>query len=102
MSFGEFFIIILVGLVILKPTDIPCLVKYIKKLYQSFAKFKKDLEKEFQEVISDSSINPEDKETINFYLKKIAEIGSTYEGEYNISDVKKYYQKLVKSDKNIK
>jgi hypothetical protein len=35
-------------------------------------------------------------EQMNFYLQKIANLDSEYEGEYSLSLIKKHYRKLVK------
>ena len=38
----------------------------------------------------------QEMEQMNFYLQKIANLDSEYDGEYSLSLIKKHYHKLVK------
>lgn len=98
MSFSELLVVILILFVVLKPEDIPKLAGFLKSLHKSIFKIKSQFKKEFLDISDKVAFDPKDKDTINFYLTKISELGSEYEGDYDINKVKSFYHKILKED----
>lgn len=94
MSITEIVLIIIVALVVIKPEDIPSILKKLKELYKYIISIKKQIDKEISKITEEDK-ESEDLEKINFYLKKIMDLGETYEGDYSLSDVKAEYHKLI-------
>lgn len=97
MSLGEILVVMLVALIVMKPEDIPIIIKKIQefKLYCSAVKnqalvyITKDLE-------IDSDIVENNAEQLNFYLEKIINIQGYYDGNYSLDELKTKYDKLIK------
>lgn len=97
MSLGEILVVMLVALMVTKPEDIPVIVKKIQQFKLYCLTIKKQLLLYITEDINtDSSINENDAELLNFYLQKILSIQGHYDGNYSISELKKNYDRLVK------
>lgn len=80
MSLTQTLIVLFIGLFVIKPNDIPVLIKQIKKIKSYFNK--------------DSSL---EVEKLNFYIQKIIGIEGCYDGDYNLMAIKEKYNELVKS-----
>ncbi len=94
MSFAEFSIVILLAILLIKPKDLPFIVKKLKETFLYLSSLKKEVMKEL-DILSSESPKKEHYEEINLYLKKIMELDATYTGEYKISDIKAFYHKLL-------
>ena len=103
MSLFELIVILIVGFLVMKPEDIPKIMAKIREIKSFITNTK-------QEIIShldldnaklpkkSISIEIEDEmEQMNFYLTKIANLESEYEGEYSLPLIKDHYRKLVKN-----
>jgi len=94
LSFGEIIIVILVALLVVKPADIPIIVKKIHQLKSYFTNMKTiALSYVTKELDIDSF--EQDPEQLNFYLQKIVNIQGFYDGEYNLTALKAKYNELV-------
>ncbi len=98
LSFGEILLILLVAILILKPEDLPSIMKYFLKLKKQIFKIKEYFGKVFHEI-EEKALSKDEINEINGYVKKIQELGFTYEGEYNAEDLRKYYLSAVKKIK---
>jgi len=96
MSFTEIALIIIVALVVIKPEDIPSIFKKIKELYKYIASIKKQFDREINKIMEEDKTSDE-AEKINFYLKKIMDLGESYTGDYSLSDVKAQYHQIILS-----
>ncbi len=97
MSLGEILVVMLVALIVMKPEDIPNIIKKIQefKLYCSAVKnqalvyITKDLE-------IDNDIVENNAEQLNFYLERIINIQGYYDGNYSLDELKVKYDELIK------
>jgi hypothetical protein len=88
MSILEILIILLVAVLVLKPEDIPLIIRFINNIRSYFLGIQIDIMKQFEE--------PSDAEEMNRYLGKIIELDGKYDGKYDIHTIKSYYHKLLK------
>lgn len=88
MSIIEILLILLVAVLVLKPEDIPLILKFIKSIRGYFVGIQRDIMKQFEE--------PENVEEMNRYLGKIIELDGKYDGKYDLHTIKSYYHKLLK------
>ena len=95
MSFFELLIIAVVGILLLKPEDLPGIARQVKELRVLITKVKTEFLKQF-ELEPQSAPNIEEVEKINFYLKEISQLAGSYEGEYSLKAIKEHYQQLVR------
>ena len=96
MSSSELFLILLVGLLVLRPEDIPNFFKQIRRWYNFWLDTKKSLISKIDlSLDTDKNFNSQDHEIINDYLKKISDMGSCYNGEYDLDKVQKFYEKIL-------
>lgn len=105
MSMFEIAVICIVCLLVMKPEDIP-------KILKKFREMKAFISDTKREIVSHLDINTaiidksgcmleSEVEQINFYLGKIADQGAEYDGEYDLTSIKKYYRKIM-NEKNIR
>ena len=59
----------------------------------------KPFQEEIEKIKSQDLNTQETIEEINLYLEKIASLNQSYNGEYTLDSIKKYYYKLIR-DKN--
>lgn len=105
MSLFEIFVILIVGILVAKPEDLPHIVKKIKELRAFINKTKKELLANLDPIaeIQNSILNEdpidleEETEQMNVYLSKIANLGHEYAGEYSLSEIKNYYRAIVQN-----
>ncbi len=97
MSFSEFIVVALVAFLLLSPKDLKSLFKFLHSLQQQFRGIRQQVFKHIDEQISQTNlIDVKDEiEKINYYITQIHELGSVYNGEYNLEEVQEYYKKLV-------
>lgn len=93
MSFSEFFLVLVVALLVVKPEDVPEIIKTVKKIFRYFNKIKKDISSVFEDEAEDTG-------QINKYLLKISALDAKYDGDYNLHDIKSFYHQLLKEHKN--
>ncbi|WP_341757542.1 DUF2672 domain-containing protein [Candidatus Tisiphia endosymbiont of Ditula angustiorana] len=97
MSLGEILVVMLVALIVMKPEDIPSIIKKIQefKLYcsaiknQALGYITKDLK-------IDNDILKNNAEQLNFYLERIINIQGYYDGNYSLDELKAKYDELIK------
>ena len=96
MSFGELCVVAVVAIVIMKPEDLPVIISKFKYAKKYFENLKGEIigffDKELQIDNKDLENNVDE---INQYIKKIINIGGTYEGDYSLQDIKDKYNQLV-------
>ncbi|HJD65108.1 MAG TPA: DUF2672 domain-containing protein [Rickettsia endosymbiont of Diachasma alloeum] len=80
MSLTQTLIVLFIGLFVIKPGDIPMLIRQIKQIKSYF-----------------SNVGSSEVEQLNFYIQKIINIEGYYDGDYNLAAMKEKYNKLVKS-----
>lgn len=101
MSFYEIVVIIIVIILLVKPEDLPQILQKFKECKIFFINLKKDIAHHINQSLDlDSNKDYQENlnneiEEINFYLEKIVNLGSEYNGEYSIKSVKKHYQQLI-------
>lgn len=88
MTISEILLVLCIAVILVKPEDIPGIVKYIKRIIKYLRAIQKEVMDHFDEV--------DDVEEMNLYLEKIASMNHKYEGEYDLASVKLYYHKLIK------
>lgn len=97
MSLGEMLVVVLVAIMVMKPSDIPVILDKIRQLKSYFLNTKEEvisyINKEIE--INDKDI-VEDISEINFYLEKIISINGHYDGTYDLEKLKTKHQELIK------
>ena len=104
LSFGEIIIILIVGLLIINPKDIPQIIKYIK----GFKSYIDSLSSEFKSVLNNISSesdleilnNQTNLDEINKLLKEIYDNGEKYDGDYDLIEIRKVHNKMFSSKSN--
>ncbi|MCF8494398.1 MAG: DUF2672 domain-containing protein [Rickettsiaceae bacterium] len=104
MSLFELLLIVIISLLVMKPEDIPKILAKIRQIKSFISNTKQeimshidpDMDIESSLKKSKSEHLDHEMEQMNFYLQKIANLDSEYEGEYSLSLIKKHYRKLVK------
>ncbi|MFY9589296.1 Sec-independent protein translocase subunit TatA/TatB [Rickettsia endosymbiont of Halotydeus destructor] len=99
MSLGEIIVVILIALLVIKPEDIPIIMKKIHEIKSYFTNFRN---KTISYIINDDEgkeLN-EDIEQLNFYLQKVISINGKYDGDYTLEKVKQKYHVLTKESIN--
>lgn len=101
MSLFEILVILIVSLLVVKPEDIPHIMKKMKEYRAFITNTKKEIFSYFDPDINiknnkDSSKNLDmQMEQMNFYLERISNLGSEYKGDYSLESVKEHYRKLM-------
>ncbi|MCP5369461.1 MAG: hypothetical protein H6909_02070 [Rickettsiaceae bacterium] len=105
MSFAEIIVILVISVFCIKQQDI----KEVLIKFRQFRKFTKEQQKKISSYLElDSDLKPNSiisdfgVDEINTYLAKILSMGHEYQGEYNIDEIKKYYDSIKKSHARIK
>jgi Sec-independent protein translocase protein TatA len=95
MSLSELLVIIIVGVLLLRPEDFPEILRQLRKFQSFISSIKKEIfshvNLEQEPIISKKNIDE-----VNFYLQKISNLQGGYEGEYSLEEIKKHYQYLIK------
>lgn len=102
LSFSEILLILLVAILVLKPEDIPSIMKYFLKLKKQVFGIKEYFLNVFREIEGKAlgtELKVDEINEINEYVKKIHELGLRYDGEYKIEDVRRYYLSVVEKIK---
>jgi len=104
MSLFELLLIVIISLLVMKPEDIPKILTKIRQIKSFISDTKHEIMSHIDHDMDIKSSLKKSKsehlehemEQMNFYLQKIANLDSEYEGEYSLSLIKKHYRKLVK------
>lgn len=94
MGISEIIVIILVAIILVKPEDIPKLAKKLKQARSYFTDIKSEIISQI-DLGEDQKFAEQDQDKINYYLEKIASYGETYDGEYDLNQIKKRYDAIV-------
>ncbi len=103
MSLFELLVVIIVGVLVSKPEDLPKMIAKFKEIRAFVINTKKEIMSHIDPIGELESSVAEDVNTdfgaemeqMNFYLEKISSLGSEYEGEYSMMDIKNHYRRLV-------
>jgi len=96
MSLSEIIVVIIVAIVLMKPDDIPVILKRIQGLKTYITNMKKEVLSYITEDIETTEKQSiEYDEEIRFYLQKIININGLYEGDYTIESLKAKYYELI-------
>lgn len=83
IGFSEILLIVIVGVIFLKPQDYPLIAKKIQKAFNQFTKFKKQIHNEFAEIKQELEIDDlKEQIKINEFIsssKIIGDDGEEYE-----------------------
>lgn len=101
MSFYEILVILIVSVFCIKPHDIKEILAYIRQFRQFIKTNQQKINTYLQldegqpsgSIISDVGLDE-----MNTYLAKILSLGHEYSGEYNIDEIKKYYESIKKTN----
>lgn len=96
LSLAEILVILLIAILVAKPSDISFIIKKIRQIKKTINSYQTSLnnfiENQFEDIETNLSI--EDKNNINYFLKKIIDLKGKYEGKYDIESIKKEYEKI--------
>lgn len=101
MSFFEILVVLIVSLLVIKPEDIPQIIKKAKEFRAFITDTKKEIFAHFDPEMNIKANQNATKdldmqmEQMNFYLEKISDLGAEYKGEYSLELVKEHYRKLM-------
>jgi Sec-independent protein translocase protein TatA len=102
MSLFELLVVLIVGILVAKPEDLPKIAAKLKEIRAFITNTKKEITSQITSILDEDSDEKEkeqdfasEMEQMNFYLEKISSLGSDYQGEYSLSEIKSHYQKLV-------
>ena len=99
LSFGEIIVVAIVAILVIKPKDIPSIIKYLKELKLYFNNLLTDFKSIFSSLSSDIEFNSKEEiEEINRLLKAICDSGGKYEGEYDLVKIREAHSKILLSD----
>ncbi|MCZ6901695.1 MAG: DUF2672 domain-containing protein [Rickettsia endosymbiont of Ixodes persulcatus] len=91
MSLTQILLILFVGILVTKPSDIFIIIKEFKKIKAYLINIKSSIIKNIDE--------PLETEQLNFYLKKIINLEGYYHGDYDLMTIKeKYYTLGINND----
>lgn len=100
MSFSEIIIVIIVAIIIIKPEDLPYIIRQIKKIRRFFYNIKDEFLGAIDQNLLENDDSNAETEAINKYIEKILSLGEKYEGNYNLKDIREFYHKLLKDRNN--
>lgn len=96
-SFGELGVIAVVALLVIKPEDLPRLMRSFLRAKRLLTQTMNGAKSFIADIASleEGKRCVEDLDQINFYLKKILSLAGEYKGEYRLDEVKRAYHKLM-------
>lgn len=99
MSLFEFLVVVIVGILVVKPEDLPKIFTKFKEVRAFITSTKKEIMAHLDPIseLKESALEnlDQDMDQINFYLEKIANLGDEYNGDYSLISIKSHYHKLV-------
>ena len=96
MSLFELLVVLIVAILVIKPEDLPLIIKKLQNFFDIITKTRAEIISYFSSDQKEDTVENDNIDQINFYLKKIVNLGSTYEGEYSLTKIKAHYQELIK------
>jgi Sec-independent protein translocase protein TatA len=104
MSLFEILVVVIVGFLVAKPEDFPKIIRKFREMRSFITNTKQEIMTHFdpinelkESVVEEISVNlDEEMDQMNFYLEKISNLDSEYEGEYSLISIKNHYRKIVK------
>ena len=110
-SYSEMIVIAIVILCVIKPKDITHIKTIVKSILEIFNDIKILIHDVIDKIDTKYSIkdqrnnktdifNIDHADEINFYISKIIDLGQIYEGEYDLSKIRKYYYEILKKQCN--
>ncbi len=107
MSLFELLLIVIISLLVMKPEDIPKILAKIREIKSFVTNTKQEIMSHIDLDLDTTSSKKHkshplehEMEQMNFYLEKIANLDSEYEGTYSLPSIKEHYRKLVKDKMN--
>ena len=100
LSFAEILVVVIVGILLIKPADIPKIAKLIRSIMLEVNNWKSYLQKQLSSIEKDIPSIDNNTQEINYYMKKICDLGGAYSGDYNLDAIKSEYQKLFHKKSN--
>ena len=97
MSLFELLVVFIVGLLLLKPEDMPKVISKITEFKSFITNTKKEIISHIDPELKED-IKPQSKEEtkrMNYFLEKIIQLEGEYNGDYTIKDLKAHYNKLI-------
>jgi Sec-independent protein translocase protein TatA len=99
MSIGELIVILIIGLLVIKPEDIPGIIRLFGKISGKIHRLKNETlgsinSHSVERVTILSSF--EEAQRINFFITKISEMGFDYIGEYDVETLRVKYNDLMR------
>jgi Sec-independent protein translocase protein TatA len=94
MSLTEILLVVILGVFVLKPTDLKIIGRTIGNILSYINKLKNEI---FSSIEEETGTTTKDQKQINDYMMKILQLSGKYEGDYNLASVKAYYHKLLLS-----
>ena len=93
LSSAEIFLVVVVAICLIKPADLPYIIRSFKKLKKAMASWKQQLIKyiDFEDEVK---LTKEEVEDMNRYLTEIISEEGEYNGEYDRESIISYYKKL--------
>lgn len=100
MSLFEILIILLVSFLVIKPEDLPAILKKIQGFKKFIISTKEEVFSHFdQDIIGKNNLNNDllehEMDQVNFYLEKISNLDSEYNGDYSLPSIKNHYRQLI-------
>ncbi|WP_347939235.1 DUF2672 domain-containing protein [Rickettsia oklahomensis] len=90
MSLTQILLILFVGILVTKPSDIFIIITEFKKIKAYLININSSIIKNIDE--------PLETERLNFYLKKIINLEGYYHGNYDLTTIKEKYYTLINND----
>ena len=98
----EIFVVVIIAILVCKPEDISFIIKEFYRIKNYLLHIKDEISKpiadELAQLNSQELADPKTLAQINSYLHKIAQLNQSYNGEYSLEAIRKYYYQLI-SDK---
>lgn len=100
MSLFEILVILIVSLFVMKPEDIPKIIKKIQEFKNFITNTKQEILSHFdQDMLTNKNPSSDlleyEIDQVNFYLAKISKLGSEYNGDYSLMSIKNHYRQLI-------
>lgn len=104
MSLFEILVVVIVGFLVAKPEDFPKIIRKFRDMRSFITNTKQEIINHLdpineleESIVEEISVNlDEEMDQMNFYLEKISNLDSEYEGEYSLVSIKNHYRKIVK------
>lgn len=97
ISIGEIIIVAIIALLVVKPDDIPVLLRSVFNIRDKFSSLVHNVKGSVDSALASvhDEISGDEFEEVNIYLKKIMQSGKEYKGDYTLSSVKAFYHRSI-------